>query len=218
MRMTVSSEVEVVTARLDVAASRLAALAARLSEAERSRAQRFRFERDRRRFIVARARLRELLAARLGAAPESIEFVYGSRGKPALGRRFAASGWRFNLSRREELAVYALSRAGEVGIDVEAVHPVCDAETIVAGFFSEQERQAYLALAPQERALGFFRCWTRKEALVKALGEGLSLPLEALDTVRAERCGWRLRSFSPQPGFVAALATADTGNHAPQRL
>jgi 4'-phosphopantetheinyl transferase len=203
--MSISSDVEVVTARLDPGPHALRALSRWLCEAERSRVQRLRFERDRRRFIVARARLRGLLAARLGAAPESIEFVYGAQGKPALAKRFAASGWRFNLSHREDLAVYAFSRAGEVGIDVEAVHAVREADDIAARVFSTRENQAYRALAPRDRALGFFRCWTRKEAFVKALGEGLSMPLAEVD-VSAAPPGWRLHSFSPLRGFIAALA------------
>lgn len=203
--MSISSEVEVVSVRLDPGPQAVRALSRLLCDEERSRAARFRFERDRRRFIVARAHLRGLLAARLGAAPDAIEFVYGANGKPALATRFAESGWRFNLSHCEELAVYAFSRAGEIGIDVEAVHALAEADDIAARVFSRRENQAYRALAPRDRPLGFFRCWTRKEAFVKALGDGLSMPLADVD-VSAAPCGWRLHSFSPLPGFVAALA------------
>jgi 4'-phosphopantetheinyl transferase len=197
-----SAEVEVVAARLDPGPQKARALSLRLSEAEQSRAARFRFARERRRFVVARALLRELLAARLGAPPESIEFVYGRTGKPALAGRFARSGWRFNVSHCEELALYAFSRAGEIGIDVEAVRALAEADDIAARVFSRREHEAYRRLAPRERALGFFRCWTRKEALAKALGEGLS----RFDSSCAADAGWRLHSFSPLPGFIAALA------------
>jgi 4'-phosphopantetheinyl transferase len=200
------SEVEIVTARLDPPPEAVRALSLRLCGEEQARAARLRFDRDRRRFVVARARLRELLGERLGSAPESIALEYGANGKPALAGRFAASGWRFNLSRREELAVYAFSRASEVGVDVEAIGPVREAEAIAARLFSARERKTYLALAPHERALGFLRVWTRKEALAKALGDGLTMPAEALDCLRAARAGWRLQSFSPQPGFIAAAA------------
>ena len=203
--MSISSDVEVVTARLDPGPQAVRALSRWLSEGERSRVARLRFDRERRRFIVARARLRGLLAARLGAAPESIELIYGAKGKPALAERFARSGWRFNVSHCGELAVYAFSRAGEIGIDVEAVHAVREADDIAARFFSRRENSAYLALAPRARPLGFFRCWTRKEALVKALGDGLSMPLAEVD-VSAAPPGWRLHSFSPLPGFIAAVA------------
>jgi 4'-phosphopantetheinyl transferase len=179
--MAISSELQVVVARLDPGPHQARALAFSLSQAERSRAARFRFDRDRRRFIVARARLRQLLAERLDLPPESIEFVYAREGKPALAERFARSGWRFNLSHCGELAVYAFSRAGEVGIDVEAVHAIAEADAIAARVFSRREHEAYRGFAPTERPLAFFRCWTRKEAFVKALGEGLAVARAALD-------------------------------------
>lgn len=203
--MAISSEVQVVVARLDPGPHKARMLALSLSLAERSRAARFRFDRERRRFIVARARLRELLAERLDVPPESIEFVYAGEGKPALAERFARSGWRFNLSHCEDLAVYAFSRAGEVGVDVEAVHAIAEADAIAARVFSRREHEAYRALAPTERPLAFFRCWTRKEAFVKALGGGLSMPLAEIDVAHAPP-GWRLHSFSPRPGFISALA------------
>jgi 4'-phosphopantetheinyl transferase len=204
--MAISSEVQVVVARLDPGPRKAHALALSLSKAERGRAARFRFDRERRRFIVARARLRELLAERLDVPPESIEFVYGREGKPALAERFARSGWRFNLSHCGELAVFAFSRAGEVGVDVEAVHAIAEADAIAARVFSRREHEAYRAAAPTERPLAFFRCWTRKEAFVKALGGGLSMPLAEVDVAHAPP-GWRLHSFSPLPGFIGALAT-----------
>jgi 4'-phosphopantetheinyl transferase len=206
-RMSISPGVEVVAARLDPGPRETCALSLWLSQAEQGRAARFRFDREHRRFVVARARLRELLAARLGEPPESIEFSYGRKGKPALAGRFAHSGWRFNLSHCEELAVYAFSRTGEVGIDVEAVHALPEADAIAARFFSRSENDAYRALAPGDKPLGFFNCWTRKEALAKALGEGLSAPIDAIDSFSARDSCWRLDSFSPRPGFVAALAS-----------
>ena len=196
---------ELVSARLDAPPESVRGLYARLCGAERHRASRFRLERDRRRFIVARAHLRGLLGARLDAAPESIELTYGRAGKPALAGRFAGSGWRFNLSHCEDLALYAFSRAGEIGVDVETVHELREADDFAARFFSRRENEAYRALAPRARPLGFFRCWTRKEAFVKALGEGWSMPPAEVD-VSAAPAGWRLHSFSPRPGFIAALA------------
>jgi len=204
--MAISSEVQVVVARLDPGPHKAHALALSLSQAERGRAARFRLDRERRRFTVARARLRELLAERLDVPPESIEFVYGREGKPALAERFARSGWRFNLSHCGELAVFAFSRAGEVGVDVEAVQAIAEADAIAARVFSRREHEAYRAVAPTERPLAFFRCWTRKEAFVKALGGGLSMPLAEVDVAHAPP-GWRLHSFSPLPGFIGALAT-----------
>src|SRR5688572_32828154 len=110
---------EVVVARLHAGHEEVCSLRAWLSDAERRRAGRFRFERDRRRFIVARARLRELLAARLDVKPEAIELAYGKNGKPGLAQRFADTGWRFNVSHCDEVAVYAFSCDSEIGIDIE---------------------------------------------------------------------------------------------------
>ena len=200
------------------------ALASLLSQPERERAARFASGRDARRFIVRRARLRQLLGARLGVRPESVELVRGARGKPALANS-GGDSLRFNLSHSEDLAVYALSSGREVGVDVEAIRPLPppDADAIAACFFSRREYAAYRALDACDRPLGFFQCWTRKEAFIKALGEGLSHPLDSFDVSLApgapaellriepssgpgvER-GWRLASFSPAPGFVAAVA------------
>src|SRR5688572_9738476 len=110
---------EVVVAGLHAGPEEVCTLRARLCDAERHRAGRFRFERDRRRFIVARARLRELLAVRLDVKPQAIELAYGKNGKPGLAQRFADTGWRFNVSHCDEVAVYAFSRDSEIGIDIE---------------------------------------------------------------------------------------------------
>ena len=208
--------------RLDPTPDAVGAMRVWLCDAERQRAGRFRFARDRRRFIVARARLRQLLAARLGVRPESVELAYGKNGKPSLARGFADTHWRFNVSHCDDVAVYAFSPGREIGIDIEAIRAVREADAIAAQFFSRPENEAYLALAPSDKRLGFFNCWTRKEAVVKALGEGLSMRLDQFDVSLApgeparilrvasalgDDCGWRLASFSPLPGFIAALAS-----------
>jgi 4'-phosphopantetheinyl transferase len=217
---------DIVAARLDLGPEAVRAAAAVLSPPERQRAGRFTFESGRRRFIVARATLRQLLAARLDARPEEIELVYGARGKPALGPRFADSELHFNVSHCDDLAVYAFSWGREIGIDVEAVRWFADADDVAARFFSRAEYEAYAALDSLARPLGFFNCWTRKEAFIKALGDGLSHPLDSFDVSLApnERpkilrvantpgvhCGWSLDSFFPAPGFVAAVVTENYG-------
>jgi 4'-phosphopantetheinyl transferase len=212
--------IEVAVAGLAAEPETVRASAGLLSDAERQKAARFTFERDARRFIVARARLRQHLATRLGERPESIDLVYGPQGKPALGRRFADSGLQFNVSHRDEVAVYAFSSGGAIGIDVEAVHALPEANNIAARFFSHRENAAYRALEPHDQAQGFFNCWTRKEAFIKAQGDGLSHRLDRFDVsltpgepaeilrvddTPGSRCGWRLESFSPAAGFVAAV-------------
>jgi 4'-phosphopantetheinyl transferase len=140
-------------------------------------------EHDRRRFIVARARLRQLLGERLAASPDSLQFVCNPHGKPALAPRYGRD-LRFNLAHSRDVAVYAFADGVEVGIDVEALRELEDADVIAARAFSAGEYQAY-------RAFGFFYCWTRKEAYLKALGLGLQQDLPALDTSLPPR-GWRL--------------------------
>jgi 4'-phosphopantetheinyl transferase len=215
-----ASEYELYTTRLDLTPRAVTALAEVLSEDEQQRASHLVLHRERGRFIVARARLRQLLGARLGVSPASIEFSYGARGKPALAPRFAGCGVCFNVSHSEDVAVYGFARDREVGVDVEALRELTDADEIAARCFSLRENEAYLALSARDRPLGFFNCWTRKEAFIKAVGEGLSHPLERFDVSLApgeparilrlgggagEHCGWRIQAFSPSPGFVAAI-------------
>lgn len=216
----VDDVLEVVVTQLDMEAETVSELAALLSDAERQRASRFVFDRDRNRFIVARARLRELLAANLGVLPESVELTCGAHGKPSLGGLFVESDLRFNLSHSDDVAVYALSHGRDIGIDVEAVRVIPDADDIAARFFSQRENEAYLALDSHDKPLGFFNCWTRKEAFIKALGNGLDYPLDRFDVslapgepariLRVENtpgneCAWFMDNFSPAPGFVAAV-------------
>lgn len=197
-----------------------------LSEAERQRAARFRRPRDRRRYIVAHARLRQLLAERLGIRAGQVALGSGAWGKPELQGRQAASGWHFNLSYSDGpgggLALCALSRRGPIGVDVEWVRPLADADILARQFFSPREYGLYRRLPPGDRLLGFFHGWTRKEAFVKALGTGLSHNLADFDMslapgtparilqsggVGGERCGWHLESIGPVGGRVAAVVT-----------
>ena len=222
--------IEVVPVRLDAELAAVSELAQCLSDGERLRAGRFVFERDRRRFIVGRARLRHCLASRLGVQPDAVEFDYGPRGKPRLSRSFADAGLCFNVSHSGDLAVYAFSSGREIGVDVESVREMRDADEIAARFFSRREYEAYLALDSRDRPLGFFNCWTRKEAFIKALGEGLHYPLDRFDVsltpgeparilrvedMPGEQCGWLLKSFTPGPGVAGAIVVrqAPQGMH-----
>lgn len=220
----VRGDVEIVAAGLDVPPKTVHRLSLWLSEEERQRAGRFAFERDWRRFVVARGRLRELLGQRLDVRPETIQFTYGKRGKPAVEQPLCRSGLRFNVAHSADLAVYAFSYEHEVGVDVEAVRTFPDADDIAARFFSQREQEAYRALEFCHKQRGFFNCWTRKEAYIKALGDGLYHPLDGFDVTLApgeparilrvadtpgEQCGWRLESFVPAPGFIGAVAVEE---------
>jgi len=215
------TDLEVVYAPLDVPRAVRRELEPLLSAVERARAARFAYELPRQRYIVARARLRLLLSQRLDAAPESIEIRHLPRGKPVLGGPFAASGLTFNLSHSDNVAVFAFARDREVGVDVETVRVLEGADRIAERFFSRGEYRTYLSLPEAERKLGFLNCWTRKEAFIKATGDGLHYPLDSFEVSlapdqlarilrignRRERaCTWTLRGFSFD-NLVGAVAT-----------
>lgn len=166
---------------LDIDAAVIAQLAAVLSPAERARAARFHSPQHAQRFIVAHARLRELLAPLLHIAPAEIEFAAGPHGKPALSGAAAASGIQFNLSHSDGMGLIGWAQDRRIGVDVERWRALRDEAALVRRFFSPAEIAAYEALPDAQRRAGFFRCWTRKEAYVKAVGRGLGLPLHSFD-------------------------------------
>jgi 4'-phosphopantetheinyl transferase len=190
-----------------------------LSRDEIARAERFHFARDRRRFVAARTLLRQIAGNYLSSDPADLRFVYGATGKPALAQ--PESPLRFNLSHSGEIALFAFAMGCELGVDVELERELPEAEGIAERYFSPAERAELRRLAPEERPSAFFRCWTRKEAFIKATGDGLSLPLDAFDVtagpgkparlLRVEggtqtcRRFW-LQDLEPAGGFAAALA------------
>ena len=149
-----------------------------LSPDERTRAARFHFSRDRQHFTATRALLRIILAGYLASDPGDLTFRYSKTGKPSLN---SAENLEFNVSHSGEVALLAFTRGRQVGVDVEHLRENFDHEAIARRFFSRQEQQQLAELAPAERYRGFFRCWTRKEAYIKAEGTGLSLPLHQFD-------------------------------------
>jgi 4'-phosphopantetheinyl transferase len=189
-----------------------------MSEDEQARARRFVFDRDRRRFSAARVLLRTVLASYVGADPADLRFDTNGQGKPSLaGGRPAPA---FNLSHSQDVAVIAVSRAGEVGIDIEAIRPMEDAEAIAGRFFAPAEADRLRAVHPELRDEAFFACWTRKEAFVKAIGEGLSHPLDSFEVTLApggparllrvgghppDPASWTLAALPAVPGYAGAL-------------
>jgi len=187
-----------------------AALAHLLGDDERARADRFRFPRDRRRFVVRRARLRQLLGAWVGRAPEALTFTENSHGKPIL-----ADGPPFSLSHSADMMILAIGDA-EVGCDLEWIDPALDWSPLAETFFTTTERNALAALPPEAARRAFFACWARKEAFVKALGLGLSYPLDAFDvSVNAAPAvlsggeGWAIGEAPAIPGYAAAIVAGD---------
>jgi 4'-phosphopantetheinyl transferase len=166
-----------------------------LDAEERARARRFRFAEHGRRFVVAHAALRSILARRVGAAPRELRFSYGTHGKPFLAEAGAPA---FSLSHSHEMALCAVAPAGEIGVDVEWCRELPHAD-LADRFFAADEAAALRALPEEGRAAGFFACWTRKEAYVKAKGLGLSLSLQAF-------------SVTADPGEAPALLASA---HAP---
>jgi 4'-phosphopantetheinyl transferase len=156
-----------------------------LDQDERERARRFHFEKHRRRFVLSRGFLRVLLGRYLQIKPEQVRFAYGPYGKPSLLDEHSSSRLRFNASHSHELALYSFVYDCEIGVDVEYVKEDFATDDIARHFFSASEVETLTGLPEPARAAAFFRCWTRKEAYIKALGSGLSHPLDEFDVTLA---------------------------------
>lgn len=214
--------------RLDLAAtaSNEERWARMLSNEENHRASRFHFTVDRQRFVTSRAVLRMLLAAYLGFEPDDISFSYSEKEKPLLAPVItpapAASGVTFNISHSGEVALLAFTRRRRIGVDVELIRAGIELDGIARRFFSEREQKELSAKNEEDKATAFFRCWTRKESYIKAVGDGLSLPLVQFDVtlestdkdknlLRATRPDaseagrWLLREVHAGDGYAAAL-------------
>ncbi|MBA2735369.1 MAG: 4'-phosphopantetheinyl transferase superfamily protein [Pyrinomonadaceae bacterium] len=152
-----------------------------ISDDERNRAERFRFERDKKRFIAARGFLRVILGKYLRTNPRRIHFEYSKYGKPFLGRELQSS-IKFNLSHSDGLALYAVTDGREIGIDIERIKSSFVDETMASQCLTKQEIVRFRLLPKKERDLFFFDCWTRKEAYLKARGNGLLLPVNEIET------------------------------------
>jgi 4'-phosphopantetheinyl transferase len=213
-------EIQVWSARLDCAGPLLERLAATLSVDETARANRFFFERDRNAFIVARGTLRQLLASYLHRAPTDLQFAYQPRGKPSLAPSSEDTPLEFNIAHSHGLALLAFCLGSSLGVDVEFVRPDIASEEIAGRYFAPQEVAELGSLPPSQRPEGFFCGWTRKEAYVKALGDGLQIPLASfrvsltpsqpavLECANSGR--WSLHSLSPASDFAGALVAEGT--------
>jgi 4'-phosphopantetheinyl transferase len=211
---------------LDQTPSQIQSFLHNLAADEQARAERFHFERDRGHFIVARGVLRAILGGYLKRAPEGLSFCYGSHGKPAIAGESGGDAIRFNVSHSHGIALYAVTRGREVGVDLERIRFNLAVAEIAERFFSRREVAMLRALPTEEQREAFFRCWTRKEACLKARGEGLSLPLDQVDVSLApgepdaapgtqpdssDASRWSLQELAPAPGYVAALAVEGHG-------
>jgi 4'-phosphopantetheinyl transferase len=187
-----------------------------LDEQEQQRARRFYDALHRRRFVAGRVQLRSLLAAHLKTEPSQVRFRYGEHGKPEL----VDSSLRFNVSHSENTAVFAIGENIPLGVDVEILRPLADAEALAKRYFSLAEQRDFALCPAEQKSTAFLTLWTRKEAYIKAIGEGLSHPLDAFDVTvgrdePARVCAVRNGAWSPAdwrlfdldiPGAAGTLA------------
>jgi 4'-phosphopantetheinyl transferase len=189
-----------------------------LSEQERDKAARFRFEHLRDAYLLGRGVTRAILARYLDRPAAGLHFRLGHQGKPYLEN---GGRWQFNVSHSGSLLVLGVTDIGELGIDIERIWPLPDVRAIAQRFFSANEAAELEALPPDQLYEGFFACWTRKEAFLKATGEGLSRLLESfevsfgpgrparflrIDNPHDDAAAWSLLSFTPAPGYAGAVA------------
>jgi 4'-phosphopantetheinyl transferase len=225
-----SKDVYIYRANLDLPVAQIQQLAHFLSPDEKIRAERFRFPEHQRRFVAARGILRELLSNYLELSPEQIVFEYSDRGKPKLPKSFNPQQLQFNLSHSQEMAVYCFTLNRRIGIDLEYLKPLTDAEAIASRFFATTEKE-FIASAPQEEKQQiFFQLWTAKEAYLKATGEGLAGSLAEIEIIlNKERIissfklqgsttatkSWSLFKFIPDNNYIGTVAVenlSDTNN------
>jgi len=216
------AEVHVWRAALNLTDAQLHALRQTLTEDEQARAERYHFPKDRNHYLAGRGWLRAILSRYLNTAPDQLRFSYSAYGKPTLTEAAGDPSLRFNVSHSQGLALYAVTRNREIGVDLEFMRADFAGEEIAERFFSRQEVEKLRAVPADAQGEAFFACWTRKEAYIKARGEGLSLPLDQFDvslspgepakllSVRGadpeEASRWRLEALEVAPGYAAALA------------
>jgi 4'-phosphopantetheinyl transferase len=218
-----SGEIHVWIVALDATDEVLSHLTSLLSSDEAERVRRFAFAQHGRSFSISRGALRIVLSQYLSTRPADIRFAYSDAGKPRLAH--AATDLRFNCSHSNGIAVYSVAIECDVGIDVEQIRPIEDIEAIAQAHFCAEETSYILSQPAGCRQTAFFRCWTRKEAVVKAIGEGLAIPLRSFRvSLNGERedklidiCDgrgsaheWQLHEIVPAPGYICALAYRDS--------
>jgi 4'-phosphopantetheinyl transferase len=215
------TEAHLWAAALDVSPERLSAYANTLSPNEHERAQRFRFERDQKHFIAGRGTLRAILGSYLKIKPAQLQFEYGSHGKPILANLPENLSLHFNLAHSDGLLLVAVSEWCPVGVDVERLRLIEKADDLAERFFSPVEAIQLRALPDHQRAQAFFNLWTRKEACLKATGDGITERLQEMavsflpdEPARVLRLAgtpqsgarWTLKDLNPAPEYVAAIA------------
>jgi 4'-phosphopantetheinyl transferase len=214
-----TNQVEVIWTSLVSDDQEIALLNKYLSVEENNQANRFATAQLRQRYIKTRGYLRLLLARYLTTTPESIEFTYNSYGKPSI----AWSSLQFNLSHSDQVVVYAFTRVGDIGIDIEKIKPIDNYLEIAKKFLHPQEHLAIASMTNNnDRLRGFYHCWSRKEAIIKAKGLGLAHSLSSfavsisphdttyeIATTAQETCNWSLINLTILPEYASALAVTE---------
>jgi 4'-phosphopantetheinyl transferase len=221
-----SHQVDIWRVHLDLPTDSLKTLEATLAVDEIQRVERFDVQGDKDRFIAAHGCLRDILARYQHWEPGQLTFSANDNGKPVLSTDLSERRMDFNLSHSEDLALVAVTWERKVGVDLERIRQGISSQVIARQYFSRSEVAELLGLPSEQREVGFFNCWTRKEAYIKAQGLGLSLPLESFDVsvspnepviLRATRpdpqeaARWTLLSLQVSPDYAAALATQGQG-------
>jgi 4'-phosphopantetheinyl transferase len=192
------NDIHVWFGELDVEPQWVDRLSLSLSDDERARAARFHFVQHQRRFAVARGILRDVLGRYVGCEADRVVFAYDTKGKPMLAAGCGDGTVQFNLSHSQGLSLIAVTRGRAVGVDIEQIRPIRDLKSLTKRCFSPQEGAAILALPVAQHLRAFFSCWTRKEAYLKALGDGLARPLDSF-------------AVSVEPDGLARLLWASQG-------
>jgi 4'-phosphopantetheinyl transferase len=206
---------------LDREPSRVERCAGRLSSDEQARMQRYRFETHQQDFALRRGAMRTILGRYLGIEARDIAFQISPRGKPELAERLPGHRLRFNLSDSKDLALLGVTLDADLGVDVEHLRDIPEMDAVARKHFSAAEYEAYVRLDPSDRWTGFYNCWTRKEAWLKASGEGLIRDLSSfavslvpeelprllwVENAPEEALRWSLLADRPLPDYVAAVA------------
>jgi 4'-phosphopantetheinyl transferase len=221
-----TDDIHVWRAALDLDPADLDGFEKTLAPDERARAARFHFPKDRKSFVARRGLLRQILACYLGQEPGKLQFRYRPGGKPILMSNSRAPELHFNLAHSQGLALYAIARHREVGVDLERIEANLADQQVAERVFSRQESLALRTLPASQRVQAFFNCWTRKEAYLKARGEGLLAPLDTFDVslspgepaalLNGADGRWSLHALTPAPGYAAAVALE--GSNCPLEL
>ncbi|MDJ0598035.1 MAG: 4'-phosphopantetheinyl transferase superfamily protein [Crocosphaera sp.] len=188
-----------------------------LNEDEKNKAQNFRFEKHQKRFTIARSSLRHILSFYLSIPPQKIEFNYNAYGKPYLLEKINKIHLQFNVSHSENIAIYAITCYHSIGVDVEYIRPMSEADSLAKRFFCQKEFEQISKLSSEEKNGEFFKFWTAKEAYLKAIGKGLTGGLETVEISTDEpirfinlpesnNINYHLFYLTPHDNYLAAIA------------